>query len=312
MASAPLSEVLRNPMNEDPACYQQETELAIILALARHVKKRTFIDVGAEKGAFASTLMSAGFSGCMFEPFPAHLPALQALVKGTDSKVFPFAIDETDHEGLLHIAVDAAGKPMDYFHSLHRDEANPLAKHKEAIPIQCHSLRTLAERGVIESATGVLKIDTEGTDLKVVNGMGSFTAEVLVCEFVTPSLYSTWESSFPEALMEAAGKRGYDQCIAVKRFGPHELIVRNPVGFVDGQWGNLIFTSQELMSEAEDEMRPVLLRSEQALVAVQIADQKQLAAKEAEIQTLLKACEERLALINRLAAMLDATKATPG
>jgi FkbM family methyltransferase len=101
---------------EDFESYEQETDISIMLALARHVSRKSFIDVGAEKGSFSRALFEIGFRGVLFEPFPLHLPGLRRLVEGTESKVFEFAIDEADHEGTLHIAVDDEGKQRDYFH----------------------------------------------------------------------------------------------------------------------------------------------------------------------------------------------------
>ena len=193
---------------ENLESYKQETDILVMLALARQVSRKSFVDVGAEKGGVSHALLKTGFQGILFEPFPAHLPALRRLVEGTGSKVYGFAIDETDHEGTLHIAVDSEGKQRDYFHSLLRVEAHPLVRHDQSVPVQCRSLASLAREGLIGQEIGVLKIDTEGCDLNVIRGMGDVSAEVLVCEFFTSSLYSAWSGAFPEALTEAAFDRG--------------------------------------------------------------------------------------------------------
>lgn len=296
-------------MKTDQEFYEQNTDMALVIALAKHVRNRSFIDVGAEKGTFSETFLNFGFSGTLFEPFPAHRPILEKLVEGRSARLFTAAIDETDHEGQLHIAVDEKGVPMDYFHSLHRDESNPHANHTSSISVPCRSLGSLAAEGIIDAEVGILKIDTEGNDLKVIKGMGSLTAEVLFCEFVTPGLYPTWESSFPEALVETAGKLGYDACIAIKRFGAHETISINPAGFVDGQWGNLIFTSHALMALAHDEISRIRLRDEIRIVTDFASDQRSLEEKEKMIQSLAKTCEERLALIHKFEAIVKETRA---
>ncbi|CAN5889931.1 hypothetical protein BH11VER1_BH11VER1_00420 [soil metagenome] len=287
-------------LNAAEGSYEQDTDMALLKALARHVRKKTFIDVGAEKGSFSQELINLGFSGTLFEPFPAHQVALEKLVAGKSSHVFQMAIDETDHEGRLHIAVDEKGMPMDYFHSLNRDESNPHARHASSISVTCRSLGSLTKEGIIAAEVGILKIDTEGNDLKVIRGMGSLTADVLFCEFVTPSLYPSWECSFPDALMEAARRIGYEECIAVKRFGAQEMVSVNPAKFVDGQWGNLIFTSRELMMLAQEEISDIKLRDEIKTAADLARAQRSLEEKEREIQSLAKACEDRLALIHEL------------
>ena len=292
--------------------YEQATDIAVILALARHVSQKAFIDVGAEKGTVSRAFFEIGFKGVLFEPFPAHLPVLQRLVEGTESRVFGFAIDETDREGTLHVAVDEEGKERDHFHSLRRIDAHPFVKHARALPIQCRSLASLASEGLISQEVGILKVDTEGCDLNVLRGMGDVRAEVLVCEFVTPSLYSTWSGSFPEPLMEAAKERGYQACVAVKRMAGHELVVFDPQGFVDGQWGNLVFTSRKLLDCARSEISRIAYESEKALANVIRQHAEALEAKEAVIRELAAACEARLAAIHTLTAELERLKAKAG
>jgi len=289
--------------------YEQDTDISLMLALGRHVSRKSFVDVGAEKGSFSRALLDIGFHGALFEPFPAHLPGLRRLVEGTASRVFDIALDETDHEGSLHIAVDAEGKPKDYFHSLIRNEPHPFARHAQTVPVQCRSLESLAQEGLISSEIGILKIDTEGNDLNVIRGMGNVRAEVLICEFVTPSLYSTWTGSFPEALAEAAVSRGFDACIAVKRMARHELVVFDPAGFIDGQWGNLIFASRELLARARTELSRIAYEGEKVLVASLARDAESLGKKEAVIRDLASSLarasemvEEKEAAIQELTA----------
>lgn len=199
---------------------------------------------------------------------------------------------------------------MDYFHSLHRDESHPFAQHAESVPVLCRSLGSLAHEGLVDAAVGILKIDTEGSDLKVIRGMGNFTAEVMLCEFVTPRLYPTWTNSFPEALVAAARERGYEECIAIKRFDAWEVVEHNPRSFVDGQWGNLVFTSSKLLSLASDEIDAMIARCEVALCAAFSDMQRSLEEKEAIIRSLATACEERSGLINQLSSSLEQMRVT--
>ena len=163
-----------------------------------------------------------------------------------------------------------------------------------------------ASEGLISREIGVLKIDTEGCDLNVLRGMGDVRAEVLVCEFVTPSLYSTWSRSFPEPLVHAARKKGYQACVAVKRMAGHELVVFDPQGFVDGQWGNLVFTGRELLDLARDEVGRIAFKSETALANMIRRHAEALEAKEAAIRELTAACEAKEAVIRELAAACEA------
>jgi len=285
--------------------YQQETEAMLLKSLAGKVSRKTFIDVGAEKGSFARELLELGFDGVLFEPFSAHLPVLEELVSHTRSKVFPFAIDATDHEGRLHIATDEVGQPLDYFHSLQAAPSATLFHHDEGVPVICRSLESLAQEGVIAPEVGVLKIDTEGNDLRVLQGMGVVRAEVLMCEYVTPQLYPDWSCSFPDALMAAARAMGYEHCIAVSRFDEHEVVELDPVHFVDGQWGNLIFTSAAILHSARIDVEKIRAGRQEHHVKLCFREHLELFQKEDMIQDQARQLHEKEAVIRQLADALE-------
>ncbi|MEZ0277347.1 MAG: FkbM family methyltransferase, partial [Roseimicrobium sp.] len=299
----------KSSLKADQDCYWQESDLAIVQMLARHCENRTFIDVGAGKGFFTRSFMDAGFHGALFEPFPSHHEMLAALVNRTAPKLYPFAIDATDHEGGLHVAHDAEGKVMDNFHSLHHDEQNPNANHKDQLAVTCRSLASLHRDGLLSQTTGILKIDTEGTDLHVMQGLGELRAEVLICEFVTPGLYPTWVASFPEALIKQAFDLGYEECIVVKRFAAVGLIGLGEPVVADGQWGSLIFTSRRLFLKVLPELQQLAKTREGQMMDTITADMRILNEKEACIQFLVRNAEERDAVIHDLKHKLSDGKA---
>ena len=109
--------------------YAQETEFALLELLLPHLQARTFIDIGAEKGTFAQFLLARGFSGTLFEPFPGHQAALADLAARTGAKVMACAVDREDRRAQFHVASDEAGQTVDYYHSLHRIEADRSEEH---------------------------------------------------------------------------------------------------------------------------------------------------------------------------------------
>jgi FkbM family methyltransferase len=289
--------------------YQQETEMAMLKILAGKVKKKTFLDVGAEKGSFARELMALGFSGVLFEPFAGHLPTLNELVEGTGSRVLPYAVDAADHEGRLHIARDEDGRPLDYFHSLQTAPSATSFRHdEEGLPVVCRSLESLAREGAICAEVGILKIDTEGNDLRVLEGMGPVRAEVLMCEFMTPRLYPYWIFSFPEGLVAAARAMGYEHCIAVSRFDEHEIVEVDPAHFADGEWGNLIFTSKELLDDARVELDALRAQVQAEHVRTCLRERQALLEKEAMIQQQAVQLLEKEAMIQQQAQSGEAMR----
>lgn len=289
--------------------YQQETEVLLLKSLAGQVTRKTFIDVGAEKGAIANGLLEMGFEGVLFEPYAPHLPALGELVSGTRSRVLPVAIDETDHEGQLLVAVDESGQPLEYFHSLQAAPSATNFRHARDVPVTCRSLESLAQEGVIDRHVGILKVDTEGNDLRVLRGMGPVRAEVLMCEYVTPRLYPDWSCSFPEALIEAAKGMGYEHCTAVTRFDGHEILELDPVRFVDGQWGNLIFTSGAMLRSIRSGMDGIGARVQERHVTLCMGEHEALVLKEAMIQEQARQLREKEDVIHQLAEASATLKA---
>ena len=93
---------------------------------------------------------------------------------------------------------------------------------------------------------------------------------------------------FPNRSSRRRGEKGYQACVAVKRMAGHELVVFDPQGFVDGQWGNLVFTSRELLDRARDEVARIAYQSERALAELINRGLEALEAKEAVIREWLR------------------------
>ena len=289
--------------------YAQETEFKILSILLPYLKNRTFIDIGAEKGSFAKQLMETGFRGTLFEPCPKHHKDLIQLTENSGSVFFDFAIDIKDREASLHIAVDEHGEPLDYYHSLHYLPDDLRVNHQKEIPVHCRSLESLLNEGVIRKDIGILKIDTEGNDLQVIQGMAGVLPQVLICEFFTQGLYAGWSSAAPEGLIAAVKNAlGYDHYMAVKRLDNVELVSFGPAVFLEKQWGNLIFIHNELYQTAFKELQQAVISSEKYIFemagkndaqirAVLNETRKQLTEK---IDALYRVCDERLELIHFL------------
>ncbi len=268
--------------------YAQETEFTILDSLLPVLRSRTFLDIGAEKGSFAKFLVERGFTGALFEPFPGHQQELAALAARTGSKFFPYAVDRTDRSAQFHIACDAAGREVDYYHSLHRIAQDDRVNHQRVIDVQCRSLASLAAAGDIPAEIGVLKTDTEGNDLAVMQGLGPVQAEVLICEFFTEGLYAGWEEAHPRGLIARAEQLGFSQYLAIKRWEGQELVSLKPAVFLPRQWGNLIFMRLKVFREAQEALQKIVAVSEQRLLEAVVAQTRAAEAKEEVIQKLLR------------------------
>jgi FkbM family methyltransferase len=266
--------------------YNQETELMILEATLSHIEP-TFIDVGAEKGAFCAWLATCGLTGFAFEPLEQHAPYLQKLAAQAVVRYFPYAIDATDGERDFHIATDEDGTTQDYFHSLQQLQGDKRVRHTRTVRVVCRSLGSLVGEGALPARIGLLKIDTEGNDLRVMQGLPPLKAQVLMAEYFTEGLYAGWIDAAPEKLMAMAGSLGYTHCIAVRRRvnGP-EWVTYQPLAFLPGEWGNLIFIESGLFAKSSSVLSALLAKADQAVLF-----------KIAELQSI---CDERQTLIKHL------------
>ncbi len=242
----------------------QETEARLLAGCLAHVR-RSFVDVGAERGAWTRFLVSQGLHGVCFEPLPKHKGALADLDKAGAVRSYEFAIDQEDRQAEFHVACDAAGQPLDYFHSLQRLDSDSRVQHQQKVPVTCRSLASLSAEGLIEPALGVLKIDTEGNDLRVLRGLGPVRADIILCEFFTKGLYNGWSEAEPTGLIAEAQKLGYSWWLAVRRRAAAELVSLCPVEFTQREWGNLLFLTDQVFHAARQHIGHFVAEAENQL-----------------------------------------------
>lgn len=244
----------------------QDAEIELIVALAGHLTEKSFVDVGAEKGSIARAMFSCELSGVMFEPLPKHLEALEAMANTHGGHVYPWAIAEADDVRSFFVATDANGVELDHFHSLERLDRDPRFRHGRSFDVVCRSLSSLIADGVLTATLGILKIDTEGRDLAVLQGMGAMRPELVICEFFTDGLYEGWHAAAPHLAIEHMRSLGYERYVAFKRVEEFEQCVMGPCEFLPRQWGNLFFFRGDFFKRVEAVITIFLADCERSLV----------------------------------------------
>src|SRR5262245_22117000 len=274
--------------------YFQETESALVRALLSRLPNRTVLDVGAEKGSFIDACLDAGSPRVFaFEPYPPHVAALQRKFARVPAvTVFDIAIAMADRTMALHIAHDAAGRPLDYHHSLIAFEDHRDVRWPSSIEVACRSLDSLAVQGAIPRFVGVLKIDMEGGDLLVLRGAESIRSAVIVVECWKGLPDSIGDSPYEAAEIAALlGGRGYRDVVFVKRHDEFESLQVGCVHMRDGDWRNLIFIHET----ARDQLLPIVYDAS-AAAADRLTDRA--LAFRAE-------CQKRMAVIDSLQGALN-------
>ena len=236
----------------------KDIEAELMSYLYSYLPHHRAIDIGANRGEVSHRLLQAGYEVYAFEPFP---PVVEKLKERLGNKpnlhIFPFALGKVNEERELHIVSDEKLLSNPDGPQLYPDSdytlLSSLSKHSlpegliftETIPISVRNLESLHASSEIPSDIGLVKIDTEGSDLEVILGMGEHRYPVVVAEF--------WDSKFPfgqfgannklEDLVDEMRGRGYDWFIVI-----YKIFLSNDVSYycnnkfsIENSWGNVFF-----------------------------------------------------------------------
>lgn len=170
------------------------------LTLAQHLPKvllshqiSTVIDVGANMGQFATKLRASGFTGRIksFEPIPVHAQKVAALFAGDKNyEMHHCALGATS--GTLELNVYKGSDLSSFLQPSIRSRkyfgSNVALTEKIRVPV----CRLDQVKGIIEAGDKVLlKIDTQGYDLKVFEGATNLlpSIEAVLVECSAIALY---------------------------------------------------------------------------------------------------------------------------
>src|SRR5262249_5814158 len=158
-----------------------------------------------------------------FEPYPPHAVYLrQRFLTHSNVKIFQMALGDRNERMGLHIAQDPrTGQEYDYYHSLVSFEDTREIHWGQTIPVQCQTLGSLVDDKQIPAQVGILKVDTEGNDYAVIQGMGTLQCDVIMVEYweKLPDVIGTCPWRLADMVAMLAG-RSYSNFIFVKHNGP--------------------------------------------------------------------------------------------
>lgn len=285
--------------------YGQDAEVLVLSRLIRHLTRPILVDVGAERGDVAAELLRAGIQTAhVFEPHPSNIAALEQRF-GADRgvTVHPLALSDSEGAGELHVSVGEDGAGLPFGHTLiERSDTNAI-KWRGTVPVEIRTLGSIVDSGEVPREVGILKVDTEGSDLAVIRGLGRLNPDIAMVEH--------W-SELPEGLgtcpwtaAEMAGElrtRGFNHFVEVIHDGEFVTFAWDDAEIERGAMGNLIFLHDRILERA----LPDLLRAvaELARQAVELGAEKARAAEErlGIIDGLARTAQERLDLIHHLEA----------
>jgi len=284
--------------------FQQNTDLEVIELLLPYLTSNYFLDIGAAKGEFTRFFFQHELNGAFFEPLSDYKKELSELARKTKCLFFPYAIDDHDHLADFYQAFDKNNKDAMHFSSLHPLINDARINHKKTSSVQCRSINSLINEGLITRSIGIIKIDTEGNDLNVLKGMDDIQTDILMCEFFMPKIYKGWQQGHPDGLIQQAKKLGFNHCLSIRRIGIVESVALDNDSFVDKQWGNLIFISDHMYEQSKHILFNYVEQKEKYFISTAIMKFAELQdvcdERQILIDKLQQICDERLAMIKKL------------
>jgi FkbM family methyltransferase len=288
--------------------YGQDAEVRMLRRLLSRLDRRTMIDVGAERGGMAEQMLQAGVETLYaFDPHPDNATALR--VRFADDPrvtVYEHALSDADGSGELHVSSDSNGEPLPFGHTLlERNDTDEIGWRK-TLTVDLRSLQSLIDGRDIPAKIGILKIDTEGHDLAVVQGMGALEADVVMVEHWTelPKGLGTcpWNA---EEMIAALRARGFTHFAFIVHRGEFVTLKWDDADVERGVMGNLVFVHERVLAR----LLPELLDDASGLAeeAVRIGRAYMRVAEErlGLVDELKQAADDRLALVNEVTLVAE-------
>ncbi|MDX2243460.1 MAG: FkbM family methyltransferase [Leptolyngbyaceae cyanobacterium bins.302] len=237
-------------------------EIALSVYLYAFLPNHIALDIGANVGDFSEQLLQVGYEVYAFEPFPPVFNQLEDRLNLNDKfHSFQCAIGSSVSTMDLHL-VSCKSNEVNYDHPSVYSTLKPHAMPEElaftdTIQVPVQSLENLHQSNQIPAEVGLVKIDTEGFDLEVIRGMGTFRYPVVIAEFWSEQ-HIFWEPGQQESgslkeLVREMSQRHYYWYIVICRSSPHYKLSFhcNYPQTPDRAWGNVFFfQNHEIFTQA--------------------------------------------------------------
>jgi FkbM family methyltransferase len=289
--------------------YNQDAELALLSKIVTRLKHRSAIDVGAERGGISAGMLQAGLDNLFaFEPHPTNADALRARFADDERvTVHECAVSDSDGDGELRVSTRPGGGTLRFGHTLLKPLDTPEIAWTDSVTVTRRSLQSLLDAGELPERVGILKIDTEGHDLAVVQGMGSLKADIVMVEHWTDLPQGLGRCPWTtREMVQALGPHGF----AHFAFFVHRddlVTLKWDDGDVErGAMGNLVFIHDYVLSNVLPDLLECCATLAERTVAV-AQDYRAVASDRLTIiHDLEKVAGDRLKLVHELEETAEA------
>ena len=223
----------------------QDIEYQIAYAFLRAFQAPSVVDIGVERGSFIELALAAGAARAWgFEPLPRHADYLARRFAGSDRvRVFASAVSSASGTAQFHVATDREGRELDFHHTLSDlGDSETVIRSQRSITVKTVSIADCVRDGSLPRDIDFLKIDTDGHDLAVLEGLGDVRPRVIMAEFWDDLPETSGRNPYTlRDLAEWARPRGYPHCFVIRRNAHLELVDADAPWSVAGDWGNVFF-----------------------------------------------------------------------
>lgn len=272
----------------------QEQELFNLIA--KTFPSGIMIDVGAHYGIVTKVFLTKGWKSYAFEPVAENLEKLKQDLGGIPNLVVrPEAVSNTSDYKDFYLALNKNGSLHEFHHSLEEIGEDDNHKKGKIVQVKTVSLNDLINQQEIPQKIEFLKIDTEGHDLKVLQGASQLKCQVISVEFWCDDHPFGTSPSPPEEMIQLLQQRGFNKYIVIehKNHNQTSYLYLSIKDLEKNSWGNIFFFHSSQTQLYQD--------------AVNLCHELESYSKSQEIEYLRnqnkflqKTCDERLDLINRL------------
>lgn len=209
-------EVRRKPVPTTPRI-DQETESDVyhvrghkLLKFLKKLNVTVLLDVGANLGQYASALRELGFEGRIisFEPLSKQCVLLkERSLNDKDWECHQCATGDADGHIVINVAGNSESSSILPMLGLHVD-AYPASAYVDKESVQIRRLDSILENEISDSDRLLIKIDTQGYEMKTLQGAAGILSkvEIIDIELTLIPLYES-QPSFIEMIsfLEAHG-----------------------------------------------------------------------------------------------------------
>jgi FkbM family methyltransferase len=200
------------------------------------------IDVGAHHGSVLEPFLLAGWKVDAFEPVRENRDALmRKFGSAPNLRVFEEALSNSSGVKELHLALNKDGTLHEFYHSFEELPEDDFHRKGPARHVKATTLDNLVTEGKLDTHVGLLKIDTEGHDLKVLEAASKLDCSVISVEFWNEGHPLGKSPSPPDQMIELLIERGYRYYIAVAHEPVGDSFYYSSREFSPASWGNIFF-----------------------------------------------------------------------